>query len=380
MVSRLGRLFPGLLKEGSPAASNGLTLDLHIGMPKTGTTAIQSFLYHNRETLMREQGINYPISARHWFQQVPLVKAIAEPRFEFARFNPAIASVDLDQWQEGLERSCHENNCNRVILSSEFFWAAPAMQAPLRFHKDTESNLALLEEFVAGCKNTFYRFDRVRIIVYLRRQDRWLESFFNQQIKNGFGIPQEDELLSTRIYLLYYKNIQLWCDCFGRKNVIVRPYEAALPDVIGDFCALTGISLDDSLVRSQDRVSSTNPRLSPRAIGIMRKAIGENMDKDFRELLRVVLTNTSAAIPKERWNRKYGVFSEQFHKSTLENYRQDTGQLVELYPDFSDYLTEKQPAQATVESQPGDASRGWEEKAELLLEQLMSRQPKTDRE
>lgn len=379
MVNRLGRLLPGLLKGKSGTASDGLTLDLHIGMPKTGTTAIQSFLYHNRDALIREQGINFPVSALHWFQQVPLVKSIAESRFEFARFNPAIASVDLKEWQEDLTQDCLENNCSRVIVSSEFFWAVPAMQAPLEYHKDTEPNLALLDEFVKRCRETFSDFERVRIIAYLRRQDRWLESFFNQQIKNGFGIPKEDELAATRIYLLYCKNLQLWCDHFGKENVVVRPYEAALPDVIGDFCTLAGIKRDGSVVQAQDIVSAANPRLSPRAIRIMRKAIDGNVDKDFRELLRIVLTNTSATITKERWGQRYGVFSDQFHADILASYTQDTKNLIEKYPDFSDYLADKKPDVQT-EQPPDSTEQGWEEKAELLLEQLMMKSRERDRE
>lgn len=35
------------------------TLILHIGTPKTGTTAIQKFLYDN-QTLLKEKGFFYP--------------------------------------------------------------------------------------------------------------------------------------------------------------------------------------------------------------------------------------------------------------------------------------------------------------------------------
>ncbi len=39
------------------------TVYLHIGIPKTGTTSIQSFLFNNRDQLL-EAGILYPLTRR----------------------------------------------------------------------------------------------------------------------------------------------------------------------------------------------------------------------------------------------------------------------------------------------------------------------------
>jgi len=57
------------------------------------------------------------------------------------------------------------------------------MQTHLQYHGDTEENFALIEEVIAKVKETFSSYSEVKIVVYLRRQDTWLESFFNQQIK-----------------------------------------------------------------------------------------------------------------------------------------------------------------------------------------------------
>ena len=57
--------------------------------------------------------------------------------------------------------------------------------------------------------------------VYLRRQDYWIDSFFNQQVKDSFSIPtQEDLLRETKNYLLYYKNLEIWAEIFGRENLL----------------------------------------------------------------------------------------------------------------------------------------------------------------
>lgn len=52
-------------------------LIIHIGMAKTGTTAVQSYMYANRLALL-EQGINYPLSATYGTGHHPLAWSLLE--------------------------------------------------------------------------------------------------------------------------------------------------------------------------------------------------------------------------------------------------------------------------------------------------------------
>lgn len=52
-----------------------MTCYLHIGVPKTGTTSVQNFLYTNRQVLQK-QGFLYPVSALHTHQHAALVSII----------------------------------------------------------------------------------------------------------------------------------------------------------------------------------------------------------------------------------------------------------------------------------------------------------------
>ncbi|MFC1831415.1 hypothetical protein ACFL0S_05295 [Thermodesulfobacteriota bacterium] len=369
-VKRIKNKLSRMLRSQPPeeqSTSDEPVVYLHIGMPKTGTTAIQRFLFENHSVLLDKQGCLYPDHSLGWHQHVSLVKAIVRPIFPKAIFNKAIAEIEEKDWLEGLKRQYVGKNCSKIIVSSEFLWASPAMQTHLKFHGDTDENFALIEEVVAKVKDTFSSFSKVNIIVYLRRQDTWLESFFNQQIKAGAMIPPEDAVLEVKNYLLYAKNLKIWRKYFGAENVIVQFYEQAV-DIVGHFCEITGLDTSGFNVQRSDKSEVVNPSLSPRAIKIMRTAIEKQLDKDLLERLRVVFMQTSAAtMPGIR--PQYNVFSRDFHDKVLSKYEEDTMELVSMYPEAAIYL-ERTDAEEETPPAEVDANR-WEIQVELLLEELI---------
>ena len=370
VVKSLKNKLSSLLDSQSAAVETDLvepSLLLHIGMPKTGTTAIQRFLLENNSVLLEKRGYLYPDHSLTWFQHVALVKAIVRPIFPEAIFNKAITDIEEKDWLDELTRQYSNRLCEKLILSSEFLWASPAMQAHLGYHGDTVTNFALIEEVIAKVKDTFSDFSEVKILVYLRRQDTWLESFFNQQIKAGAEIPSEDALLEVKNYLLYAKNLRIWRKYFGEEKVIVRLYERA-SDIVADFCATAGLDISGLKVRQSEESEAINPSLSPRAVKIMRTAIEKKVDKDLLERLRVVLMHTSSAtMPGVR--PKFNVFSKNFHDKVLSKYEDDTNELVSMYPEAAIYMdrveTEEEPPEEI------DSSR-WQVQAEVLLEELIN--------
>ncbi len=351
-------------------------LILHVGLPKTGTTAIQRFLFNNRKLLKDQFGVFYPENALHWHQHVPLAKALISSQFKEAHFNNLIPVIDSKKWLEETISTCQRESYGTVVLSSEFFWAAPAMQLGLEYHEDTDENLFFLEQAVCRYKDFFSVFKDVRVIIYLRRQDLWLESFFNQQLKNGFGIPTDEELMPARIYLLYSKNIALWEKYFGKKNLLVQSFERVSSDILADFCGKIGVGNNYKALNEDVPEVVVNSRLSPRALRVMRCAVECKVGKEQLELLREVLTETSARIPQERWVGEQGVFSIETQRKLLSAYHADNIKLAQSYPVTDSYLTVDQHSAFEKKNSDDNCSQVWEEKTERLIEMLISRASK----
>ena len=238
------------------------------------------------------------------------------------------------------------------------------MQSSLEYHEPTEENFNLLDQAIAAYKTAFSWFDKVKVIVYLRRQDRWLESFFNQQIKDGFAIPKEQEILSIKNYLLFSQNINLWEKHFGKDNIFVRNFANCNGDVVNDFCNI--ISIDKNGLASSADEKTVNHRLSASAVKSMRLAIEKKVDSKTQDLLGDVLRYTSSRIMS---GGQYGVFSKAFHQEVFSIYEEDNIKLAERYPVCEKFCRLED---ASPQRRPDSSPSSPEQQIELLLETLLS--------
>ena len=212
-----------------------MKLVLHIGMQKTGSSALQHFFHMNQEEL-RRRGIVYPrlseFSDIH-FPGVSYHNCVSAFLGDFPSTFPSLGP-------DGLERllTYINNSESTVLLSAEDF-----------------SRILDLRELA----NAFARF-RPRIVIYLREQTAWVESMYNQRNKilferNSDLLFKKDVLTHQRLFeflkverytplLQYDKLLQRWSDVFEAENIIVRPF--AKEEMIGgnlmtDFMASIGI-------------------------------------------------------------------------------------------------------------------------------------------
>ena len=226
-----------------------MKLILHIGTPKTGTTAIQRFLYDNEPTLTN-LGVHYalpPHNREH-------ANAVAN----------ALGTGDSRAVQTFLARhvkSARRRGAGTILISGENFYARNVLVAmqrqqvvPNALERDrtfVETLRALLPDEISTC----------RIVCYFRRPDRFAESLYNQHVKRGIIDRTFDGFLSLIEPALFYEGcMRSWADIFGRSNCIVRLYDTVKTDVVGDFAAnVLGIrdAADFSHVHNQanERVS-----------------------------------------------------------------------------------------------------------------------------
>lgn len=173
-------------------------LFLHIGQPKTATTTLQTFLSINRDRLIRH-GWLYPNAGRQY---------AAHHLFgNFFRAQPLywIGAADPAQVMAELKREVEETRCENVILSTE----------SLYFAQDRAGFAEYLKDF------------DVTIVVSLRRQDEWIESVYQDNLKNGeTRLDPEAYLVALAGSLDYAGPLSAWAAAFGKHKIMVHSFEA----------------------------------------------------------------------------------------------------------------------------------------------------------
>lgn len=173
-------------------------LFLHIGQPKTATTSIQNFLAVNREQLIKK-GWLYPNAARQY--------AAHHLLGNFFRAQPIhwIGSADPSAVMQELMHEIEETGCDNIIMSTESLYFA---------------------ENHARFRDYFKAFD-VSVVVFLRRQDEWLESAYQENLKNGETRLDPERYLAAHAGSLdYAARLKTWADVFGKEKILVHSFES----------------------------------------------------------------------------------------------------------------------------------------------------------
>ena len=180
---------------------------LHIGTNKTGTTAIQTFLFKNRKKLA-EKGINYPNIGIHGYGHHNIARALG---------GQLPSNIGLtDDWIYHLFNST--KTADQTILSSELF------------------HLANPESL-----NTIFPRNDTLIILYLRDHFSYLTSWYQQAVQLRNITSSFTEFIRLDYTQLNYSIlIDKWMKAFN--NVSVRSFDRnSFPNgcVIEDFCRST---------------------------------------------------------------------------------------------------------------------------------------------
>ena len=200
-----------------------MTLFIHVGLPKTGTTSIQMTLFENRDYLGRECSIHYPdFSRNHWRIALPFLGEVRFGKLERAVSKTGksrqhlhkLATKDLSELERELPRFGH------TFISSEHLSGMPkSMAKRLRHH---------LESLDEG----------FRVIVYVRHPGDYYSSIIQQSIKMGGRRLSE----IADIQIDYEKTFRRLVSVYGKERLVVRSFSPARfvnNDLIDDFFAAT---------------------------------------------------------------------------------------------------------------------------------------------
>lgn len=236
------------------------TVYLNIGTPKTGTTAIQSFLREN-EALLNRQGYCFPELSREIG-----IRGYKDRNGHFLICNAG----SRYQYDEEVVREKGFQAVKRlagqypnIVLSDEELWkSAGKREGFWRF---------IDEEFRKnGCE--------MKIIVYLRRQDLFIQSLWNQNVKSKYMRRTEsfEECMEGNLFryfpLNYYRHLSKMTKNLKKENIIVRPYEerqfeGGEHSIFSDFLQCIGLELTEEYTRETVR---SNPGLRGNFVEIKR--------------------------------------------------------------------------------------------------------------
>jgi hypothetical protein len=221
-----------------------LKLILHVGRHKTGTSSLQIFFAQNYELLVKQYGILYPIvGLDQWHKNHhPLVEDLVNHGTPINRDSIL-----------GIISEAREHGCHSVLLSSEML-ARPSLSI---------EQLQLL-------KRAFSDFAEITIVIYLRKQDDFLESVYANRIRVGL-LSAPTTIHDLDAALDYHQFVMRYAGIFGKDNIVVRSFDEAIKgSIYSDFLAsILGIA---SFEQFQRPIKQANQRYSWWFIRVLRHA------------------------------------------------------------------------------------------------------------
>lgn len=225
---------------------------LHIGLEKTGSTAIQAYCRLNRRAFL-DQGILYPAGLGGGNHVALAASAENDAVRDDIRLRAGITSPGaLTEYRARiasvLARAVTGSQPEVLLISSEHLSSRLADIEEIQRLKDTLAPLAA--DF--------------QVIVYLRRQDRALSSLYSTAVK--CGETRGIEFLAEEVDWFDYDTLLArWEAVFGNDAIRVRLFPPEIP-LVEDFCATAGVPL----LGQRGRAGRVNRSLDARNLEVLR--------------------------------------------------------------------------------------------------------------
>lgn len=211
---------------------------IHIGLEKTGTTALQIFLQHNPDGLANNNLVYLGDDTKpyvHGIGHFPIVASFYDKCPNFVPLHKHRPSAEV---LEALSQDVADTGRD-IILSCEHFSSRLSRAENIKALHD-----ALLER-------------QIQIICYLRRQDEQAISHYSTLVKGGRTDPfTVEDVTPENGYFNYRKILEAWTEEFGRENMIIREYARRSfvgNDICMDFLDILGADPEDfSFIEDQN--------------------------------------------------------------------------------------------------------------------------------
>lgn len=289
---------------------------IHIGLPKTATSSIQRFLYDNTSFLDQhgyhymQTGLNHNLKCHH-----DLVWKLGLHR------GPSYVEEDIEKYREEILDSLRaevENNPDKdLILSSEL----------LTFLGDFKKLDPILEIF---------KDKDVKYILNLRRQDRFLESLYQQVIKDGVGNTFEEWFHNARGIADYNALVSKLLQITTKENVIIDMFDSRIPDLHPTENFLLALGFEKTYVKSFNIENlKENESLSRGQIDRLQASNLLNPHLRFELLRQFTEENSESHVAKAKY------LDDAWRKRIIDSFQSSNLKLIErmeLSPDAAEYL------------------------------------------
>lgn len=295
------------------------TLFLHIGTAKTATSSIQEFCAKNREVL-EKKGYCFPKS----LYKYPVVRESRNAHFLIGKVYDEEGNRNLQEEERLFHQGMEEmHRCfgeyEKVVMSDESLWLSSNSS-----HKDLWSVL----------KDDAEKYGyMVKIIVYLRRQDEYLSSRWNQFVKEGTTVETwehhfKNAPVKRKAMLDYAANLSRISGFFGKENILVRRFSRDSffgGSIYADFLQCLGLELTGEYTQLEEDVNLA-------------------LKGNITEIMRVM--NTSPVLTRYNnlyWRRMVSMCSEESDK----NYKcsmlskEETEEFLELYREDNERVAQE---------------------------------------
>lgn len=256
---------------------------VHLGLNKTGTTAIQQWLALN-EAALADQGFYYDgftDNRRTPCQQTGILPTItytpaglllpSQPLRQKLGVTTLKEQVAVcQQIEKAFADSLAHAGDKTVILSSELLGS---------WTRKPEVVAAICDKFEE-------MFSHITYVLYVREQAEWLASAYVQAVKTA-AVVTIDEFAEMRGRNDYDHLASLWCDRAGRENVVFRLYDRDFlvgGDAISDFAHVCGIKLDS--VKTPGRANESLTDREVRVLLFLNRTYRKLGINPFRQIRR----------------------------------------------------------------------------------------------
>jgi len=280
-------------------------LYLHIGTGKTGTTTIQSFLNSNRSYLVKNYLCLYP-NTNNGPERYGSGSCRNHLDF-FKRADEGNLFADIERIIRYSQKRC----IDKIVFSWEGLFDRP--------------------RFAKLCADAIFSNNKITpvILLYIRRQDQWLESAWKQWYLKDKKYRDFNHFIDS-YHIDWEANLEAWTNTFGKEHIIIQPYERTQlkGGLIQDFLDKLGIDYTS---------------------GIWNNLEEEDYNVGFnRDILEILHLNKGfyQDVNDSRLTNMFGRYlPSQFKKKAFESYSllspRQRHDIMEKYSHFNEYIAKE---------------------------------------